>query len=721
MQKELNPGISILATAVVIFITISGCFSNHEKVLEGAGKDWPVYLADNYSSHYSNLSEISRDNIDRLELAWQYTTGDNISENRTQIQCNPIIIDGILYGTSPSLKVFALDAATGKRIWEFDPDPDDDYAKNVNRGVSFWKRGEDNRILFTSGSDLFAINAETGEPVKTFGRDGKVSLYEGLGKTAGDLYIAATSPGIVYRDLIIIGSRVSEEADAAPGNIRAFSIPTGELEWTFKTIPGPGEFGNDTWPPDAWKTAGGANSWAGMSLDDARGIVYVPTGSASFDFWGGNRKGANLFANCILALNAQTGERIWHFQTVHHDIWDRDLPAPPNLLTVTHNGKKIDAVAQITKSGFVFLLDRETGIPLFPVEEKPVHESDLKKEETWPSQPFPKYPPSFVPQIFTDRDITNISPDSYSYVAEILSSLRTGELFMPPSTQGTVIFPGFDGGGEWGGAAVDPKIGVMYVNGNIMAWILQMVELTGERSVEKGEGESAYEVNCAVCHGTERQGDPTGTYPGLKKVTEKYTRSEVLTLINEGKGFMPSFRHIPEKKKEAVVAFLFNKDTKQIAESVESDTGLPIVPYTHTGYNRFLDQNGYPAVKPPWGTLSAIDLNKGIILWQVPLGEYPELTSKGIPRTGTENYGGPSVTAGGLVFIGASKDEYFRAFDKDTGEELWKYKLPAGAYATPSVFEAGGKQYVVLACGGGKMGTKSGDMYLAFALKEHTK
>jgi quinoprotein glucose dehydrogenase len=691
--------------------------SSHNKESAGAGKDWPVYLADNFSSHYSKLTGINRDNIDQLDLAWEYHTGDDVSENRSQIQCNPIIIDGILYATSPSLKVFALNAATGKRIWEFDPDPENQYSKNVNRGVSYWQNGGDKRILFTSGPDLFAINAETGKLIENFGTAGRVSLKEGLGERAKDLYVVATTPGIVYRDLLIIGSRVSEEAGGAPGYIRAFDIPSGKLAWTFKTIPNPGEFGYDTWPPDAWKTAGAANSWAGMSLDKKRGIVYVPTGSAAFDFWGGNRKGMNLFANCILALNAQTGKRIWHYQTVHHDLWDRDLPAPPNLVTVTHNGKKIDAVAQITKSGFVFILDRETGEPLFPVEERPVQGSDLKDEETWTTQPFPSAPPPFVPQLFSENDITNVSQESHDYVANIFASVRTGELFIPPSTQGTLIFPGFDGGGEWGGAAIDLENAVMFVNSNIMPWILKMVEISGDKSGNNGEGELIYNVNCAVCHGAELEGDPTGTFPDLRNVTQKFTNKEILDLINRGKGFMPSFKQIPAQKKDALVSFLTGQNAKQKVNSDMIDANLLNVPYTHTGYNRFLDQHGYPAVKPPWGILSAIDLNKGIILWQVPLGEFTELTAKGIPQTGTENYGGPVVTAGGIVFIGASKDEYFRAFDKDTGKELWKYKLPAGGYATPSIYEAGGKQFIVIACGGGKMGTKSGDQYVAFTLK----
>lgn len=412
-------------------------------------------------------------------------------------------------------------------------------------------------------------------------------------------------PGIVYDDLLIIGSRVSENAEAAPGYIRAFDIRTGQLKWNFNTIPQPGEFGYETWTEGAWQTAGDANSWAGMSLDEKRGVVYIPTVSAAFDFWGGNRKGENLFANCILALDAKTGNRIWHYQTVHHDLWDRDLPAPPNLLTVTHKGKKVDAVAQITKSGFVFLLDRETGEPLFPVEERPVPASDLSGEEAWPTQPFPLSPPPFVPQVFTVGEVTNISKESHDYVSGILPNVRTGKPFIPPSTQGTVIFPGFDGGGEWGGAAEKEMLAAFLLN------------------------------------------------PG---------------------DFAPN--------NEA--------DTMQAGDAhlagIESNRDK--VPYSHTGYNRFLDKEGYPAVKPPWGTISAIDLNEGTILWQVPLGEFEELSRRGIPKTGTENYGGPVITAGGLLFIGASKDGYFRVFDKDTGEELWKHQLSAGGYATSSVYEA---------------------------------
>ena len=696
---------------------------------------WETYQGDHGRNQYSSLTQINKQNVHLIKPLWVYQTGDNL-RNNSQIQCNPIIVDGILYATTPNLKLIALNAETGKLLWEFDPDLD--FSPHVNRGVSYWASNNDKRILYTAGSLLFAINATTGNPITSFGAAGVTSLKAGLGVRAADLFVIATSPGVVFNDLFIIGTRVSENADAAPGHVRAFNILSGEVEWIFHTIPKPGEYGYSTWPKDAYNQIGGANAWAGISLDKKRGVVYIPTGSASFDFWGGNRLGENLFANSIIAIDASTGKRQWHYQTVHHDIWDRDLPAPPNLISVKHNNELVDAVAQITKSGYIFLFDRDTGKPLFPIEERKVMKSDLIGEEAWKTQPFPLKPPPFSRQSFNDDEITNISLKSYEYVKSILDTIRTGEQFIPPSTQGTMYFPGFDGGAEWGGASFDIETGILYVNANEMPWIQHMVPLDLNNKGSKkpktvhGIGEKVYKANCAICHGQELQGDSkgkfphnTGTYPSLINLDKKLSKNETIKIIEKGKGFMPSFNQFSKKKKNALLSFLYKENLNTNNENDSNESWIENmskelfdfnIPYTHTGYNRFFDQDGYPAVKPPWGTLNAIDLNKGEILWQVPLGEFPELTEKGIPKTGTENYGGPVVTAGGLVFIAASKDEYIRAFDKNSGAELWKHKLPAGGYATPSVYRVNNKQYIVIACGGGKMGTKPGDYYISFGL-----
>jgi len=703
-----------------LFLLAAGCQDSQPATQEGAYASWSQYLGDNTSSQYSTLDQINRDNVAQLEVAWTYHTGDGDPNGRTQIQCNPIIVDSVLYATSPKLKVLALHAATGEALWTFDPFEAGAVAEGpgVNRGVVYWEdeTGTDQRILFSAGSQLFALNARTGEPMPGFGTNGSIDLLDGLDRNVEGLSVSARTPGILYKNLLIQGTVVSEGPASAPGHIRAFDVRTGALVWIFHTIPHPGEFGYDTWPENAYERIGGANAWSGLSLDAERGIVFLPTGSAAFDFWGGNRQGENLFANSVLALNAETGERIWHYQTVHHDVWDRDLPAAPNLVTVEHDGRRIDAVAQITKSGFVFLLDRETGEPLFPVEERPFPASDLRGEATWPTQPIPTKPPPFARQRFDEADITDISPEAYAYVLERFRQVRSDGPFVPPSTQGTIVFPGFDGGGEWGGGAVDPTSGILYVNANEMPWILTMVELTPEGG---STGQNLYAIHCAGCHGTDRKGNAEQTFPSLVDLDQRLTEAQVAQQIERGQGFMPAFGFLTEDERNAIVAFLFGREPGE--ESVEANPMARFFagsPYGHTGYNRFFDEAGYPAVKPPWGTLNAINLNTGEIEWKVPLGEFSELTARGIPQTGTENYGGPVVTSGGLIFIGASKDERFRAFDKQTGAVLWETQLPAGGYATPATYQVDGKQYVVIAAGGGKMGTKSGDAYVAFALPD---
>lgn len=706
-----------LRACIAASLLIALTFPSHA----AESKDWPTYLGDRANSHYSSLKQINARNVSQLQVAWTYQSGGARPDGRSQIQCNPLIVAGVLYGTSPQSVLFALDAATGKELWRFNPlrGGGDHQALGVNRGVVYWADGDDRRILYSAGSTLFAVNAADGKIISSFGDAGRVNLKSGLGRDANQLYVVATTPGIVFRDLIIMGSRVAEgPGPSAPGHIRAYNIRTGKMAWIFHTIPQPGEVGYETWPPDAWKSSGGANCWAGMALDEKRGIVFVPTGSAAFDFWGGNRIGQNLFANCLLALDAATGKRRWHYQLVHHDIWDRDPPAPPNLLTVNRNGKSVDAVAQVTKSGHVFVFNRETGEPLFPIEERIVPMSDLQGEVAWPTQPIPLKPAPFARQVFSADQITDISPESHKTVLEKFVKVRPHTPFLPPSREGTIIFPGFDGGAEWGGAAVDPK-GILYVNANEMPWILTMVETKPKDGPTLSNGEQIYAQICAACHGVNRSGDPARAFPSLEKIADKLKKPDIVQLLNTGKGMMPSVAFLSAEQKEAVAGFLLGETPASRTPDQPAAGGADVLlsePYTHTGYNRWLDTNGYPAVKPPWGTLNAIDLNTGEFVWRTPLGEFPELTARGIPPTGTENYGGPVVTAGGIVFIAASKDEMFRAFNQRTGKVLWQTKLPAAGYATPSTYMINGQQFVVIACGGGKCGTKSGDAYVAFAL-----
>ena len=696
--------------------------------LPAADRDWPVYLGDKASSHFSPLKQINTRNVHRLEVVWTSHAGDARKDNRSQIQCNPLVIDGVLYGTSPQLKLLALDATTGRELWRFDPfaGGGENSALGVNRGVVYWAERTDQRILFTAGHYLYAINARAGKPVATFGKDGRVDIREGLGRDAGTLQVLANTPGIVFHNLLILGTRVSEgPGPSAPGHIRAYDARTGKIAWTFHTIPWPGEPGYETWPPDAWKHIGGANVWTGMALDEKRGLVFCPTGSAAFDFWGGYRIGKNLFANCLIALDAATGRRVWHYQFVHHDLWDRDLPAPPNLLAVHHNREKVDAVAQVTKSGHVFVFNRETGEPLFPIEERPVPPSTLQGESAWPTQLFPLKPEPFARQLFSEDLVTDISPEAHAAVLERFRQVKPHQPFVPPSTEGTVIFPGFDGGAEWGGAAVDPRSGILYVNGNEMPWILTMVETKVQGQVPLSGGQQIYNQICAACHGINREGDSARVFPTLVNIGQKMKRADIVQLLETGRGVMPAVPFLTAAQKSAVAGFLLGEagDAEGsgdlgASKEVMSGNAVGVEPYTHTGYNRWFDPSGYPAVKPPWGTLNAIDLNTGEYVWRTTLGELAELSGRGLPPTGAENYGGPVVTAGGLIFIAASKDEMIRAFDQQTGKVLWQAKLPAGGYATPATYMARGRQYLVIACGGGKMGTKSGDAYVAFALPE---
>lgn len=680
-------------------------------------REWREYLGGPDRNHYSVLDQITLENVHLLEVAWEYHTLDT-----GEIQCNPIIVDGTLYGMTAGTQPFAVNAATGKEYWSKESEGENQLS--TSRGVVYWEDGKDKRILYTNSEWLYAVEASTGKPIASFGDNGRVSMKVGLGETAEGKMVISNTPGTVYKDLIIMPLRISEGVDAALGHIQAFNIKTGKLEWAFRTIPHPGEYGYDTWPKDAYKNTdiGASNNWAGMSVDRDRGIVFVPTGSAAFDFYGGNRKGENLFSNTLLALDAKTGERIWHYQIVHHDILDRDLPAPPNLITLTHNGKKVDAVAQVTKQGYVFVFDRETGEPLFPIEERPVPASDVPGEEAWPTQPFPVKPAPYARQSLTADDISPYAENREELI-EIVKNSRSEGPFTPLSERGTIIYPGLDGGAEWGGAAADPD-GILYLNSSEMAWHIALGPSASEEELASlTSGKRLYTLNCMQCHGADLMGNPASGFPSLVDIRNIRTKEHVNNVITNGKGMMPAFSNLLEEEKETLIAFIFNEEQElePLKEPglVQSPEEAAKVPYQISGYTKFLDNNGYPAVNTPWGTLNAIDLNTGEYLWTVVYGEYPELTAKGIPQTGAESYGGPVITASGLLFIAGTKDGKFRAYNKKNGELLWETQLPAAAFATPSTYEVNGKQYIVVACGGTKLGAEGGDSYVAFALPDN--
>lgn len=664
-------------------------------------RTWTAYGGGPEQMRYSDLAQIDRTNVGTLRPAWTYDTGETGG-----LQTQPVIVGDVLYAYTPTHKTFALRATTGEHLWTFDPKIE---GRGPNRGVSYWASGDDRRVFAAVDNFVYALNAATGAVISAFGENGRIDLREGLGREPREQSVRLTTPGIVYRDLLIVGGRVSEGLPASPGYVRAYDVRTGTLRWTFRTIPGPGETGYDTWAKDSWTLNGAANNWAGMALDEARGIVYVPTGSAAADFYGANRRGDNLFANTLLALKADTGERLWHFQVVRHDIWDRDLPSPPTLATLRRDGRNVDAVVQTTKHGYVFVFERTSGKPLFPIEYRKFPSSDLDGEVTADRQPLPVKPKPFARQRLTKELLTTRTPEAHQWALEQFAKFRSGGQFVPFSAgRDTVVFPGFDGGAEWGGAAFDPETALFYVNANDLAW-------TGAMAVNEPPrgGRALYQQHCASCHRDDMLGTPP-QISSLVGIGARRTREEMTTVIRRGAGRMPGFPNLEDRDVRAILDFITTGKDEVAAPRAPSRYDLK---YRFTGYKRFLDPDGYPAVAPPWGTLSAIDLNTGEYAWQVPLGEYPQLAARGMKNTGSENYGGPIVTAGGLVFIAATNyDKKFRAFDKKTGALLWEYTMPFAGNATPATYEADGRQFVVIAAGGGKSQDKSGGLYVAFAL-----
>ncbi len=702
----------------LLVIILAGCEESQNK-----NRTWSIYKADSESSSYSVLTQINRENVNALQVAWTFNPNDAREDGRiANGECNPIIIDGIMYATSARHRVYAIHASTGKQIWSFDPFNGGEGG-GIYRGVTYWEAGDDKRILYTAGDNLFAHDARTGKLITQFGEGGKVSMNVGLRGDPKSISVIPTSPGIVYQDLLIMGAEVSELYGAQPGYIRAYNIINGKLEWTFHTIPLPGEAGYETWPKDAWKYAGGVNDWAGMSLDQKRGMVFLALGSPSYDFYGADRKGSNLYGNCIVALDARTGKHRWHFQTVHHDLWDYDLPAPPNLVTIERDGKKIDAVAQTTKSGFLFVVHRETGESLFPIEERKVPASHVPGEEAWPTQPFPLMPKPYARQSMTVDDLTHFSDTAYDSLVKKFNSLRYEGLYTPPDMKGTLMIPGTRGGSNWGGGAFDPATSVLFVKSSDSPEIdlLQKVESITISSRESPyvQGKALYLNYCSTCHGRDRKGDEP-LYPSLIGLPNKMTKATALEKIRKGRGRMPAFANILKGNEEAIIAYLFEitharssqkeADLFEIhsnsisiidVEKIKKDTTsiyLDVIPFSH-----FNDIDGHPAIKPPWGTISAINLNTGEYLWKIPLGNRPDLRKKDAPETGSEGSGGPIVTAGGIVFIGSTRDKKFRALNKDTGQLLWETTLPGVANATPCTYWSEGKQYVAVSVAGDKI------------------
>lgn len=709
MKRYIIPAI-IIVLSFAGFLLWNGTFTGAESGASFSGTEWIEYLGDPGRTQYTTLTRIDKSNVHELEVAWEYNTGVF-----GEMQTNPLIVNDTLYGMTANLQPFALNAATGEEYWR--RTGDEVGSLSNSRGVVYWKDDEDSRILYTNGPWLYAVDANTGELITSFGEGGRTSLKAGLGESSADKYVGSTSPGTVFEDIIVMPIRVSEDHDAALGHIQAFNIRTGELEWVFRTIPHPGEYGYETWGRDNYKNidVGGANNWAGMAVDRERAIVYVPTGSAAYDFYGANRPGENLFANTLLALDARTGERIWHYQIVRHDILDRDLPAPPVLTTLNRDGVDFDVAVQVTKQGYTFIFDRDTGEPYFPIEDRPVPISDIPGEQTWPTQPFPVKPAPYARQTLTEEDINPYSENREELV-ELFRNSRFEGPFTPLSEQGTIIFPGLDGGAEWGGAAVDPD-GIMYVNSNEMAWRISLSpSVTEEEFAGLSHGHRIYTLHCAACHGSDLAGSPASGFPSLVDIGSTLTKEEVFDVIHQGRGMMPAFSHISGEEVESLVAYLFGEDEE--IEVGETEIVAPFFTYNISGYSKFLDENGFPAISPPWGTLNAIDLNTGELVWKITYGEYPELMVQGIPQTGSENYGGPVATASGLLFIAGTADGKFRAYDKNNGELLWETQLPAAAFATPATYMVDGKQYIVIAAGGTKLGADGGDSYIAFTLPD---